>query len=157
MTDTADPAACPAETGGTAVTTTGTPAAQLRAAAKLMRDRASLVPPPPWYVGLHDITTHSGHDVIASSGLTVRAQYVASWHPAIALAVADWLDDVATDADEMLKLDTPECPHDGGDCYCRPMAPEWGCDRCGEYLAPGACRCWDKAIAVARAYLGETP
>ena len=67
---------------------TATPVKILRRAAKLMRERAGLVPPPPWYSAVHDVTTHDGLDVIASSGLTVRAQYVASWHPGVALAVA---------------------------------------------------------------------
>jgi hypothetical protein len=57
-----------------------------------MRERAGLVPPSPWYSALHDVTTYNGLDVIASSGLTVRAQYVASWQPSVTLAVADWLE-----------------------------------------------------------------
>ena len=67
----------------------------LRRAARLMRERAKLVPPPPWYPATHDVATHDGLDVIASSGLTVRAQYVASMHPGVALALADWLDSSA--------------------------------------------------------------
>jgi hypothetical protein len=72
-----------------------TPVALLRRAAGLMRERAGLVPPPPWFPAVHDVTTHDGLDVIASSGLTVRAQYVASWHPGVVLAVADLLDKIA--------------------------------------------------------------
>jgi hypothetical protein len=68
------------------------PAAELRQAASLIRERTALVPPSPWYSAVHDVTTYDGIDVIASSGLTVRAQYIASWHPGVALAVADWLD-----------------------------------------------------------------
>lgn len=75
------------------------PAETMRRAARLMRERAALVPPPPWYSAVHDVTTHDGLDVIASSGLTVRAQYVASWHPGVALAVADLLDAAADDLD----------------------------------------------------------
>jgi hypothetical protein len=67
----------------------------MRRAAELMRDRAALVPPPPWYPAVHDVTTRDGLDVIASSGLTVRAQYVASMHPGFAAAVADLLDKIA--------------------------------------------------------------
>lgn len=185
------------------MTTTETPAAQLRAAAKLMRERAEKATPGPWerpldvrhknYVMAEmpegeqgswadgtipaEFASHKGPTgryagrrervgvasaAIWSIGGFLRNRsgrdldYIASMHPLVALAVADWLEDVATDAGELLKLDTPECAHDGGDCYCRPMAPEWGCDRCGEYLTPGACTCWDKALAVARTYLGET-
>jgi hypothetical protein len=78
--------------------TTENPAEGMRRAAKLMRDRAALVPPPPWYPAVHDVTTHDGLDVIASSGLTVRAQYVASMHPGVALAVAGWLENEAVNA-----------------------------------------------------------
>jgi hypothetical protein len=74
------------------------PADTMRRAAKLMRGRAELVPPPPWFSAVHDVTTHDGLNVIASSGLTVRAEYVASWHPGVALAVADWLDNEAVNA-----------------------------------------------------------
>jgi hypothetical protein len=62
-----------------------------------MRERAARVPPPPWYTGLHDVTTYDGANVIASSGLTVRSQYIASWHPGVALAVADWLERTVID------------------------------------------------------------
>ena len=71
------------------------PAALLRQAAKLIRERTALVPPSPWFVCVHDVTTYYSLDVIASSGLTVRAQYVASWQPSVALAVADLLDKIA--------------------------------------------------------------
>lgn len=77
------------------------PADLLRRAAKLMRDRAALVPPPPWYPAVHDVTTHDALDVIASSGLTVRAQYVASWHPGVALAVAEYLENEAVNAPDL--------------------------------------------------------
>lgn len=73
-----------------------TPAEELRAAAKRIRELAALVPPPPWYPAVHDVTTHDGLDVVATTGLTVRAQYVASMHPGVALAVAGWLDSVAS-------------------------------------------------------------
>jgi hypothetical protein len=66
------------------------------------------------------------------------AEYIASWHPLVALALAGWLEDVAREADDLIKEDAPGT---------------WGCDRCGEYLAPGACTCWEKPLAVARAYL----
>lgn len=101
-------------------------AALLRRAASLIRERTALVPPSPWYGAVHDVTTHDGLNVIASSGLTVRAQYVASWQPAVALAVADWLENEARATEGMAD-----------------EAPVLGLpDR--------------HAIAVARAYLGET-
>jgi hypothetical protein len=63
--------------------------------------RAALVPPPPWYPAVHDVTTYDGLDVIASSGLTVRAQYIASWHPGVALAVAEYLETEAVSAPDI--------------------------------------------------------
>jgi hypothetical protein len=79
------------------------PAAELRQAASLIRERTALVPPSPWYSAVHDVTTYDGLDVIASSGLTVRAQYIASWHPGVALAVADWLDAEAERAEQSVR------------------------------------------------------
>jgi|ERR1017187_5372835 hypothetical protein len=75
------------------------PSEELREAAKLMRRLAGHMPPPPWYVGTYDVTTGDGSNVIASSGLTVRSQYVASWHSGVALAVAKLLDFEARVAD----------------------------------------------------------
>ena len=82
-----------------------TPAETIRRATTLMRRRGELVPPSPWFSAVHDVTTHDGLDVIASSGLTVRAQYVASWHPAVALAVAEWLEASAQAWDEGMEWD----------------------------------------------------
>jgi hypothetical protein len=101
-----------------------TPAAMMRRAAKLIRERAALVPPPPWYPLVHDVITDDDLNVIASSGLAVRTQYVASWHPGVAVAVADLLDKLAW----MGELD-PD------------LLGRVGCD---------------EAIAIARAYLGES-
>ena len=71
--------------------------------------------------------------------------------PLVGLPLAAWLEATADDAAREIKNDIPECAHDEP-CRCKHV-PSWGCDRCGEYLAPGACSCWDKALAVARAYL----
>ena len=80
---------------------------ELRAAAKLMRERASLVPPPPWHLHRTQITTDDGANVIADSGLPERSRYVASWHPGVALAVAEWLEAEAADA-EVFPLRFPQ-------------------------------------------------
>ena len=77
------------------------PADTMRRAARLIRERAALVPPPPWYPAVHDVTTHDGLNVIASSGLTVRAAYVASMHPGFALAVADYLENETVNAPDV--------------------------------------------------------
>lgn len=151
-------------------TTTQAPPAELRRAASLMRERAQAATPGPWR---HMCMGSDGCLVIRDSG-TIRerghgrvakfgqkewkpdhfdADFVSSWSPPVALAVADWLEDTARQADENLTLDTPECGHADAPCGCGPMVPAWACDRCGEYLVPGGCSCWDKALAVARAYL----
>lgn len=82
----------------------------LRRAASLMRKQAEAVG-GPWHSAetLHEDMWHDGVD----------ADFVASWHPAVALAVADWLD----------------------------CANEWAPNEEPEYEA---------ALAVARAYLGES-
>jgi len=75
--------------------TTDSPAALLRQAAALIRERAGLVPPSPWFIHGRQVTTHDGCNVISDSGRPERTQYIASMHPAVALAVADWLESEA--------------------------------------------------------------
>ena|ERR1035438_1386471 len=92
-----------------------TPSETLRSAAKLMRERASAATPGPWeYVNDFDIThgyeinehgraqanwiatVDAGDDELDEAGmLPLNAAYIASMHPAVALAVADWLDNEA--------------------------------------------------------------
>lgn len=80
----------------------------LRRAAALMRERANDATGSPWQhiptedeAGCSDayviaLTGHSsiGEDV-GESMTPEDAQHIASWHPAVALAVADWLEDEA--------------------------------------------------------------
>lgn len=55
-------------------------------------------------------------------------------------AIADWLDETAEQADKNLHRTSP--------IYL------WSCDHCqGE--VEHDCTCWDSALKVARAYLGE--
>ena len=77
----------------------------LRRAASLMRERAEAATPSPWRV-VTDLD--SGEQVVTggprgfyladvhewSTGLG-NPGHIASWHPAVALAVADWLDMIA--------------------------------------------------------------
>ncbi len=80
-----------------------TPAETLRAAARLMRERAQAATPGPWIVaGLHrqgvaSTAHHGGTTGVVGLGYTqeIDATHIASWHPAVALAVADWLDEEA--------------------------------------------------------------
>ena len=150
------------------MTATDTPAAQLRDAAALLRKRVSAASPGRWS---QMCLGSEGCQVLNDGHLRERkhvarfgrkewkadhadAEYVASMDPAVGAALADWLEDVATEADDLIQQDTPSCGHEDDTiaCHCD-RAPVWGCDRCGEYLAPGCCHCWDKALAVARAYL----
>jgi hypothetical protein len=133
----------------TTATIPDSPAAILRQAASLIRERAEAAPAGPWAAldgGVASLADESFWPVdttgINDDGIDRATRvHIASWSPPVALAVADWLADTATDADEFVK----------------PGTPGWGCDCCGEYLTPGACSCWDKPLAVARAYLnGET-
>lgn len=83
----------------------------LRRAAALMRARAEAASPGPWSVNVEhgrDYTDEawSNTDVTADDGKSAawycdeqegveNAEHIASWHPAVALAVAKALDDVA--------------------------------------------------------------
>ena len=91
------------------MTDTKNPADTLRRAAKLMRERAEAASPGPW----HQLCMGSeGCSVINDGHLRERkhvsfsgrkewksdhadATYIASWHPLVALAVADLLDKLA--------------------------------------------------------------
>ena len=103
-----------------------TPSETLRSAAKLMRERASAATPGPWeYVNDFDIThgyeinehgraqanwiatVDAGDDELDEAGmLPLNAAYIASMHPAVALAVADWLENEARAA-EAIPGDSP--------------------------------------------------
>jgi hypothetical protein len=89
--------------------TAATPAETLRAAATLMRERATAATPGPWrpVAGLWKTETFAA--VIGPKGVAENAEtwlmatgrgavsqeadadHAASWHPGVALAVADWL------------------------------------------------------------------
>ena len=117
----------------------------LREAASKMRERAEAATPGPWHVdGYFDIRSPGnwldasfilGEDANPEPG---DVKHIASWHPAVALAVADWLDSVAADLDERQRAI---------DGYL-PATP------------PGTVRvdvesCQPNALTVARAYLGS--
>lgn len=70
--------------------------------------------PSPWFVSGFEIVTDDEEPIETISVLTSdlhwrdaghQRAHVASWHPAVALAVADWLDDAATLADETGRID----------------------------------------------------
>ena len=141
---------------------TGHPSGTLRRAAKLMRERAEAATPGPWEcAGGGDIThglqvveggirradwvasVDTGDGDLAAAGTDEsNALHIASWHPLVAPAVADWLDEAAGEAEAA-------------------VSSRLLCRRCGGWLADerenSCCHCWDKAIAAAHAYLGEVP
>jgi hypothetical protein len=124
----------------------------LREAARLMRERAEAATPGPWRFtdseAVNDVWD-GGMVVVSTDADPIAnvldewyepdpgepapindAEHIASWHPAVALAVADALDLAANLA--------PPDPHHGNE----------RCETCG----------WVSALAsVARAYLGEQP
>lgn len=122
----------------------------LRKAAALIRERANAATQGPWSLEQDWAVVASGSDSVihgyyegtcpacdegitdtASVALQVEdAQHIASWHPAVALAVADWLDSVRA----------PDDPHTLAEAESK------RCRLCAEY---------HRALAVARAYLGR--
>jgi hypothetical protein len=111
-----------------------TPAEELRAAAKAMRERAETVQPhypAPWVTAVWDSRTPPARVVEDAEGVMVVGrtpalnEFIAGMHPGVALAVADLLDKIAwmgeMDPDQLHRV---------------------GCD---------------EAIAIARAYLGASP
>jgi hypothetical protein len=71
----------------------------LRRAAALMRGRAEAATRGPWESGEYGHLSRSGAGAgrLAFGKVEWRpdAEHIASWHPAVALAVADWLDETA--------------------------------------------------------------
>jgi len=71
----------------------------LREAAAKMRERAELAMDGPWesrVLGDGRAWVASKDDALSMHGYPATAEHIASWHPAVALAVADWLEDTAT-------------------------------------------------------------
>lgn len=108
----------------------------LREAAALMRKRAEAAMPGPWeQTGVmgseyNDVVDCPGAASIVADTDTSdeNAEHIASWHPDVALAVADWLEATAREFDALGDPDLSRHPLDG-----RRTA----------------------AVAVARAYLGR--
>ena len=75
----------------------------LRRAAALMRERVKDAAPSPWReVGDGEllgcfavVCCGSAEFNVAPAVIPAHADHIASWHPAVALAVADWLDATA--------------------------------------------------------------
>jgi hypothetical protein len=68
----------------------------LRRAAARMRDRAEAATPGPWHQSIACSGTRvSGCSEVVPIIADSDAEHIASWHPAVALAVADWLEATA--------------------------------------------------------------
>jgi hypothetical protein len=88
----------------------------------------------------------------AAEGMRKRAgipEDAASWGG----AVAEWLETTAGRAEYLIARDKPDCGHEA----CR----RWYCEMCSDAVpedgkpAPELCGCWDGALTVATAWLGE--
>jgi hypothetical protein len=119
------------------------PAAMIRRTAALMRERAAEMPPFPWRAEGRDVTVTQDYDGdfdpdwdcafnVAVCRRQDEAEYVASWHPLIVLAIADLLEEIAR------QYDLPPCDSPDGVCN--------GCERREDF---------NDAVRLARAYLGE--
>jgi hypothetical protein len=124
----------------------------LREAAALMREKAMRACPDGVWYDQHDL--HEALIPLADSvdDPEADATHIASWHPAVALAVADWLDSAArgwlTEQDRQWGLvllghdwQIPEGTAERNELQRR-------CDDAADVR-------FKKALAVASAYLGE--
>ncbi len=102
----------------------------LREAAELMRQRAKAASEGPWSAYTDGLVwANRLGDPVSASTEPEDAEHIASWHPAVALAVADWLDAAANREQE----------YRNGPYQCEPIEGD-------EVHA---------ALTIARAYLGE--
>lgn len=131
------------------------PAALLREAARLMRERATAASPAPWWSWQEGRDGWGGDSFIGTSHGTSRGDdlyvhvghnreeyarnweddqdYIAGMHPGVALAVADWLDARAAEYDEVTS---------------GPYGPA-----AAAFVAGGDA---DPAVTLARIYLGKS-
>jgi hypothetical protein len=86
-----------------------TPAEELRAAARMIRERAEAATPGRWYATEEDVLTDGG-DALHWAGACVAnssgadGRHIASWSPPVALAVADLLELEAKIAESITRL-----------------------------------------------------
>lgn len=93
-----------------------TPAQVIRRAAAVMRERAeAVIHVFPWRAEGRDVTATQDYDgmdpdwdmgvVLARCTRQDEAEHIASWHPLVAAAVADWLERAADDDAEDMQCD----------------------------------------------------
>ena len=151
----------------------------LRRAAALMRERAEAATPGRWehveafhasfvcFPARDDLDTVAATKILRADNRPGRrkdkrdAAHIASWHPAVALAVADWLEAVAEVhwprrhdrySESHYNAD-PE--HDFTDCDETCWQEAYICNGCGTTDCKPEIS--GRALSVARAYLGEQP
>lgn len=78
-----------------------TPAGELREAARQIRELVAGVPRDWRLAGSQIVAAGNSVNVIATCMVPERAAYVASMHPLVVLAVADWLESIADDLDDV--------------------------------------------------------
>jgi hypothetical protein len=155
----------------------------LREAATLMRERAEAATQGPWRaepirgIGLRradvrGLPENTAHDYRGDAVATAAdsefgacpqgdAEHIASWHPAVALAVADWLDAVAAvhwpkrhdRLSESHYNAEPEHACIATDCDETCWIEGTICNGCGTDMCKPEIT--TRALAVARAYLGR--
>ena len=104
------------------------------------RERVVVVKCPTDSLGSHD-RKRNGRDL----------EYIAAMHPLVALSVAALLEETAERA--RIELTWRGLEWRGMPCGCD---QQWRCALCDDpWGVPGGCQCWEKAVAVARAWLGE--
>lgn len=86
---------------------------ELRQAAETLRTRATMATPGPWETGERcvwglSLSPSKNYEVVTDGpggeggvGSTDDADYIATMHPGVGLALADWLDAVATAEDNI--------------------------------------------------------
>lgn len=169
-----------AQTGGTVSAGENPAASLLRQAAEGMRKAAEAATKGPWWADDSDLCWRlhgvgfrvpppPGAEWIGEQVLNKQilkapksgtpyaeywpgeadAKWITGMHPGVGLAVAGWLEEMAFRAAGAvipLRLANPETRR----FFCRkcerPMEPA---------VTVGGCKCWDAALAVARAWLGE--
>lgn len=126
-----------------------TPADELRATAKLLREdahRARITSPLPWTTTDEHVIRCGNEDIVADRSSSPSEAgdlpYIAAMHPGVGLAVADWLESTA----DLHEPKTCE-KHDG----CDPL----GCQRCGDEDWP--CADTQRALATARSLNSGQP
>jgi hypothetical protein len=119
-------------------------ASLLERAAKGMREKAEAATPWPWEATGADVVSRAADrhwaGACAANAEGADGEHIASWHPGVALAVTAWLEREARRARDSMSLEPPF----------------WWCAWCASGWTTDGCECWDMAMALARAWLGET-